>query len=41
MEDNLFTLFQRGGFLMYPILACSVIAVGIIAERIISLRGAL
>ncbi|RKY19742.1 MAG: MotA/TolQ/ExbB proton channel family protein [Planctomycetota bacterium] len=40
METDLFSLFSRGGFLMYPILACSVIAVGIIAERILRLREA-
>jgi len=34
----LFELIRAGGFLMWPILACSIISMGIIAERFWSLR---
>lgn len=33
-------IFARGGFMMYPILLCSVIAVGIVIERFISIHSA-
>lgn len=32
-------IFNAGGFLMWPILACSVLALGIVAERFWSLGG--
>lgn len=34
-DQNLFTLFQKGGFAMWPLLACSIIGVAIIVERAI------
>ena len=34
----MFELIRAGGFLMWPILACSIISMGIIAERFWSLR---
>ena len=33
------TLFQRGGLLIYPLLACSVVALAIIIERLFHFRG--
>ena len=33
------TFFQRGGLLIYPLLACSVIALAIIIERLFHFRG--
>ncbi|GAB4150792.1 MAG: hypothetical protein Kow00107_01330 [Planctomycetota bacterium] len=41
MEESIWKLIDQGGFLMYPIIGCSILAVGIIAERILSLRKAL
>lgn len=37
-ERTLFELFQAGGFFMYTLLGCSVLAVTIIIERFVSLR---
>lgn len=33
------TFFQRGGLLIYPLLACSVVALAIIIERLFHFRG--
>lgn len=33
------TFFQRGGLLIYPLLACSVLALAIIIERLFHFRG--
>ncbi len=33
------TFFQRGGLLIYPLLACSVVALAIIVERLFHFRG--
>jgi biopolymer transport protein ExbB len=41
MEQSILTLIDRGGFLMYPIIGCSILAVAIIGERVLTLRGAL
>jgi biopolymer transport protein ExbB len=35
---GLFTILQKGGLLMWPIVACSVIAIGVFAERMIYYR---
>src|SRR6202012_5383255 len=35
---GLFTILQKGGLLMWPILACSVIGIGVFAERMIYSR---
>jgi biopolymer transport protein ExbB len=32
-DQNLIELFRKGGFAMWPLLACSILAVAIIAER--------
>ncbi len=37
---NLFSIFLKGGFIMWPILLCSVLAVAIIIDRYIVLRKA-
>lgn len=41
MIDSLFTLFQRGGIMMYPLLACSVLVVTVTIERMVVLRRVL
>ena len=33
MEYNLLQLFGKGGFLMWPLLICSVAAIAIVVER--------
>lgn len=37
---NLFSIFVKGGFVMYPILLCSIIALTVIIDRYIVLRKA-
>jgi len=37
---NLFSIFLKGGFLMWPILLCSVIGLTVIIDRYIVLRKA-
>lgn len=37
---NLFSIFLKGGFLMWPILLCSIIGLGIIIDRYIVIRKA-
>ncbi len=37
---NLLDLFRQGGWVMWPLLACSLLAVAIIIERLINLRPA-
>jgi biopolymer transport protein ExbB len=37
-DMSMLELFARGGFFMWPILACSLIAVTVIIERLVSLR---
>jgi biopolymer transport protein ExbB len=37
-EVTVFQLFFKGGFFMYPLALCSVVAVGLIFERLIALR---
>lgn len=37
---NLFSIFLKGGFIMYPILLCSIIALTVIIDRYIVLRKA-
>ena len=39
MSSNILVqLFQQGGILMYPILACSVVLVAVVVERLVALR---
>lgn len=38
MTQHLFSWLERGGPLMWPILACSVLALGIILEKLVQLR---
>jgi biopolymer transport protein ExbB/TolQ len=37
-EKSVFELIQSGGLLMIPILFCSVLAMGIIGERFVTLQ---
>ncbi|HLB00402.1 MAG TPA: MotA/TolQ/ExbB proton channel family protein [Bacteroidota bacterium] len=37
---EIFTWFGRGGLIMYPILLCSVVALYIVIERMLTFRGA-
>jgi len=37
-KKSLWELYQAGGFFMYPLTACSVLAVAIIIERFVALR---
>ena len=37
---NLLSLYEQGGWLMHPILLCSVIAVMVVIERALVLRKA-
>jgi len=37
-DISVFQLFIKGGFFMYPLALCSIIAIGIIIERFIALR---
>lgn len=37
---NLFSIFLRGGLIMWPILLCSILGVGVIIDRFIVLRKA-
>jgi biopolymer transport protein ExbB len=37
-QDTVFQLFFKGGFFMYPLALCSVVAVGLIFERSLALR---
>jgi len=37
--SDLWELFQKGGYVMYPILLCSVISVAVLAERLIFYNG--
>src|SRR4051812_47824066 len=39
-DVSLFQLFLKGGFVMYPLALCSVVAVGIIFDRFVALRRA-
>jgi biopolymer transport protein ExbB len=36
--DNLFDMFRKGGALMWPILACSVVMLAFVFERLVALR---
>ncbi len=36
--ESLYEMFRKGGIFMYPLLACSVIALAIIIERFVALR---
>ena len=35
---NIFTIFTKGGVVMYPILLCSIVSVAILFERLFALR---
>lgn len=37
---NLFSIFIKGGFMMYPILLCSIIGIAVVIDRYIVLRKA-
>jgi biopolymer transport protein ExbB len=40
VDVSIFQLFVKGGFVMYPLALCSIVAVGIIFERFLALRRA-
>ncbi|MBP5434467.1 MotA/TolQ/ExbB proton channel family protein [bacterium] len=35
---DIYTIFTKGGFVMYPILLCSVVSIAVLFERLFSLR---